>query len=108
MKLQKKFIRNNGDTFSQFVECLSHITYPCSDSYFDYTRKLIEGIDRGDLGIAREEDASELLNLIVEYWVTVRGFALTSMLLEEYKRATVTNVKKTKGFRKYLQNVEGH
>ena len=56
--------------------------------------------------IRKEEDASELLQIIVESWVTMRGFALTSMWLEEYKRATAKNVKKGKSLRKELQKEE--
>ena len=52
--------------------------------------------------ITKEEDASELY-LIVEYWVTMRGFARTSKWLEEYKRVTATYLRKTKGLRTDLQ-----
>jgi hypothetical protein len=53
--------------------------------------------------IREEEDALELLQIIVESWVTMRGFALTSMWMEEYKRATRKNVKKGKSLCKELQ-----
>ena len=53
--------------------------------------------------IRDEEDAMELLRMVVDSWVTMRGFALTSMWTEEYKRATAKNVKKGKSLRKELQ-----
>ena len=53
--------------------------------------------------IRDEEDAMELLRMVVESWVTMRGFVLTSMWTEEYKRATAKNVKKGKSLRKELQ-----
>ena len=53
--------------------------------------------------ITKEEDALELLYVIIECWVTMRGFALTSMWLEEYRRATAKNLKKRKGLRTELR-----
>lgn len=50
-----------------------------------------------------EEDAEELMTLIIDMWVTMRGFTITSMWMEEYKRATSKNVKKSKSLRKELQ-----
>ena len=47
-----------------------------------------------------EEDALDLLYVIIECWVTMRGFALTSTWLEEYKRATA---KKKKGLHTELR-----
>ena len=37
--------------------------------------------------IADERDADELLKMIVENWVTIRGLALASKWIEDYKRA---------------------
>ena len=51
-------------------------------------------------------DTAELLQMIVEMWVVMRGFALTSMWMEEYKRATAKNVKKGKSLRKGLKTSE--
>ena len=51
----------------------------------------------------KEEDAAELLQIVIESWLTMRGFALTSMWLEEYKRVTAKNLKKEKSLRKELQ-----
>ena len=51
--------------------------------------------------ITKEEDALELC------WVTMRGFALTSMWLEEYKRASAKNSKKRKGLHTELRETTG-
>ena len=56
--------------------------------------------------ISKEEDASELLHLIVEMWVNIRGFSLTSMWMEEYKKAMATTTKKSKSLRKDLESKE--
>lgn len=42
----------------------------------------------------REEDAQELLQNIVELWLTIRGFSTTAVWLEEYKRALQDNQEK--------------
>lgn len=41
-----------------------------------------------------EEDARELLQEIVELWITIRGFSTTSSWLEQYKRAKEKTTKK--------------
>ena len=40
---------------------------------------------------------------IIEMWVTIRGFALTSHWMEQYKQATREEVKKKKSLRKDLK-----
>ena len=49
-----------------------------------------------------EEYAQELLQIIVEMWVTIRGFSLTSHWMEQYKQATREELKK-KSLRKDLK-----
>lgn len=56
------------------------------------------------LYITRDEDVAELLHTIVDLWITMRGFALTSSWLEQYKLANKKNVKKSKTLRKGLQD----
>lgn len=55
------------------------------------------------IDIEEEEDSNELLHMLADMWVTMRGFALTSMWMEEYKKATAKAVKKSKSLRKDLQ-----
>jgi hypothetical protein len=56
------------------------------------------------LYVIKDEDVDELLHVIVDLWVTMRGFALTSSWLEQYKLAN-KNVKKSKSLREGLQDV---
>lgn len=47
--------------------------------------------------------STTLLHNIASVWFTVRGFAITSSLFEQYKRATNRNIKGNKGLHKELQ-----
>eukprot|EP00118_Oscarella_pearsei_P021829 m.248169 g.248169 ORF g.248169 m.248169 type:complete len:152 (+) comp40284_c0_seq7:293-748(+) len=49
-----------------------------------------------------DDDSVILLREIVTLWTTVRGFAITSSWLEQYKRAKGTMTKSKKGLRKSL------
>ena len=49
------------------------------------------------------EVSTALLRDVVSIWFTIRGFAVTSSLFEQYKRATNKNIKGNKGLRKELQ-----
>ena len=49
-----------------------------------------------------DEVASILLKLIVEHWVTIRGYSQASAFLEHYKQSTKAGVQKSKGLRKKL------
>lgn len=53
--------------------------------------------------IVDEEDANDLLTMIVGMWITMRGFALTSTWMEDYKRAKDKTLKKSKSLRKELK-----
>ena len=53
--------------------------------------------------IQEEEDSDELLGWIVDMWVTLRGFAVTSHWMEVYKQVKGKSVKKKKSLRKELQ-----
>ena len=46
--------------------------------------------------------SSTLLGLIVDQWITIRGFAYASNWMEMYKRSTKKKVQKSKGIRKTL------
>ena len=50
MKLKKRFEKRNGEKASQFMECLSHMAnFGDDSSYYDYTKKWIESVNRGGL-----------------------------------------------------------
>ena len=50
-----------------------------------------------------DEYAEELLYMMVDMWLTMRGFAITSKWMEEYKEAMSKTVKKSKSLRKSLK-----
>ena len=52
------------------------------------------------LDIQDVDHSMELLKTIVEEWVKLRGFAVTSLWLEDYKRSTEETIKAKKGLRK--------
>ncbi len=54
-----------------------------------------------------EEEAEPLLPLIVQQWVTIRGFSYASAWMEKHKQSTKKSVQKTKGIRKQLVGTSG-
>ena len=51
----------------------------------------------------QEEEAEALLKLVVDHWITVRGFSYASAWVEQYKIANKKIVQKMAGKRKQLQ-----
>ena len=49
-----------------------------------------------------DEEADELLKLIANHWITIRGFSSVSAFMEKYKKANQKSVEKSKGLRKSL------
>ncbi len=47
-----------------------------------------------------KEESQALLNLIVDLWITIRGFSYASAWMEQYKAAICKSVQKFKGVRK--------
>ena len=54
------------------------------------------------IDISDRKDADELLKKVIEAWITIRGFAITSSWLEKYKMSTNKTVRKGKSLRKEL------
>ena len=50
-----------------------------------------------------DHDSNMLLRAISELWITIRGFAITSQLLEEYKQAAYLSLKGKRSLRKELK-----
>ena len=50
-----------------------------------------------------ENVAEELLHMIIEHWITLRGFSLASSFMEKYKQLHKRHTQKSKGIRKQLQ-----
>lgn len=49
-----------------------------------------------------EEEAEELLRLLAEKWITLRGFSFASAFTELYKKQHKRTLEKSKGLRKNL------
>ena len=49
------------------------------------------------------EEGKALLQLIINHWITLRGFSLTGAFMEKYKKRNKRPLQKLKGFRKCLQ-----
>ena len=49
-----------------------------------------------------EEATQSLFSLIVQHWITIRGFSFASSFVEEYKKAQKKTLEKSKGIRKKL------
>ena len=58
--------------------------------------------------IDSDDNATELLQVIVEKWVTIRGFSVTSSWTEQYKQAVQQTTKRSKGLQKRLQTEGTH
>lgn len=49
-----------------------------------------------------EAESNELLKLIIQHWITVRGFSFVSGFMEKYKQRNKKSTQKSKGLRKTL------
>ena len=49
-----------------------------------------------------KEEADELLAMITQQWITLRGFSFASSFNEEYKKKNKKTLEKSKGLRKNL------
>lgn len=52
--------------------------------------------------IDSQEDANELLTDIITLWVTIRGFSICAMWMEQYKQEIRKGARKSVGLRKKL------
>ena len=60
------------------------------------------------LDIATERDSQALLKEMVDLWIKIRGHAMTSMIVELYKRQKAKNTKGAKGIWKQLKLSESY
>ena len=51
-----------------------------------------------------ENEADALLHMLVDHWVTIRGYSFASSYVERYKQKNKKTVQKSKGLRKNLLN----
>ena len=50
----------------------------------------------------QEDESVALMNLMIDHWITLRGFGYVSAFVEEYKKRSKKAVQKSKGLRKKL------
>ena len=53
---------------------------------------------------ADEEDAQTLLKMMIELWVTIRGFAFASSWIELHKQASKKTIQRSKALRRNVQD----
>ena len=51
-----------------------------------------------------DEEADALLRMMIEQWVTIRGFSYVSSFMEQYKKEHMKSVQKSKGLRKKINS----
>ena len=49
-------------------------------------------------------EASELFKMVIQHYITIRGFSFANAFTEKYKQATKKSTQKSKGLRKKLDN----
>lgn len=74
----------------------SIISAIASDQHVEFLWTLLS------IDIDNDENSVELLKEIIELWITIRGFSMTSAWLEHYKRVKEKATKRKKGLRKTL------
>ena len=52
--------------------------------------------------IEEEEANKELLHMIIDLWVTIRGFSFAKSILEQYKQLHALNTSKAKALHKVI------
>ena len=61
-------------------------------------------LHKQNLLIWEENEADALLHMLVDHWVTIRGYSFASSYVERYKQKQKKTVQKSKGLRKNLLN----
>ena len=55
-----------------------------------------------------DKTSSILLKMIVELWLTIRGFSFAGAFIEQYKSATKKSLQRSKALRKKVSSVSFH
>ncbi len=50
------------------------------------------------------EEANELMKMMIQHYITFRGFSFASAFIEKYKQSTKKSTQKSKGLRKTLNS----
>lgn len=103
-------LRHASDDTYRFFLALESKVYELIKSGDKKDKVVSETIDDENLiflweiatDMSHGRQSSTLLQEVVELWYAIRGFSITSKLLEQYKKATKTTTKGRKGTRKEL------
>lgn len=103
-------LRHASDDTYRFFLALESKVYELIKSGDKKDKVVSETIDDENLiflweiatDMSHGRQSSKLLQEVVELWYAIRGFSITSKLLEQYKKATKTTTKGRKGTRKEL------
>lgn len=103
-------LRHASDDTYRFFLALESRVYELIKSGDKKDKVVSETIDDENLiflweiatDMSHGRQSSKLLQEVVELWYAIRGFSITSKLLEQYKKATKTTTKGRKGTRKEL------
>lgn len=101
----------NSATYMLFVAmelCIRKHIHKSSHQTLDHLKEEIPGDEDVQFQWAiisanwDREEAQTLLPLIIQLWVTIRGFSYASAWMEKHKQTTKKSTQKTKGVRKQL------
>ena len=91
------------------IELRKHLDSQCAPPNFktDITKKVLENEDVAFYWSIlsadwEEQDSQALLELMVNMFITIRGFSYASAWVEKYKAASAKSLQKSKGLRKTL------
>ena len=91
-----------------YTKKLAYYLTPSSDTKGSLLRDITDNYDVQlhwhtlTIDISDAKDVDELLNRVADSWVTIRGFAITSSWLEQYKLTSHKSTSKGKSLRKEL------
>ena len=90
------------------VELRKHLNSQCVPNFkMTITKKVLENEDVAFYWSIlsadwEERDSQDLLELVVNMFITIRGFSYASAWVEKYKTASAKSLQKSKGLRKTL------
>lgn len=99
--------------YSMEKELRCHVRAKCASEIEGIKEKVIKKIIENDdvtfywsvvAANWEEEEAGVLLEMVIQHWVTIRGFSYASAFVEKYKQKNKKTVQKSKGLRKNLIN----
>lgn len=88
------------------IELRKHLTTTTTGMKDELIDKIISNDDVqyhwSALAVNWDEEAEQLIKLIVEHWITIRGFSFVSAFMEMYKQRNKCTIDKSKALCKKL------